>query len=133
MIATSPFLAERLSASCVEVGGPLDPHFAAETDHRQVVISMLTDEEWKQQPNSAKSWKWDLQKLTSDPKLREKFQSEVEAPLAQCAGRWKHMGSGQVKQVEIDQAHDELTYIFMTAAIKVVGRKQSRVRSVTKE
>ena len=123
MIATSPFLTERLSASCVEVGGTLDPHFAAETDHRQVVISMLTDEEWKRRPNRANSSEWDVQELTSDPELREKFQSEVEAPLAQCAGRWKHMGSGQVKQVEIDQARDELTDIFMTAAIKVVGRK----------
>ena len=63
-------LAERLSAECTGVGGPLDPFFTAETDHRPVVVSIAVDAEWKQEPNSARKWKWDLSKLTSDPALR---------------------------------------------------------------
>ena len=83
IVATSPMLAAKLSAECTGVGGPLDPFFTAETDHRPVVVSLAVDVEWKQAPNSARRWKWDLSKLTSDPALRDKFLAEVETPLAQ--------------------------------------------------
>ena len=80
IVATSPMLAEKLSAECTRVGGPLDPFFTAETDHRPVVVSITVDAEWRQEPNSARKWKWDLNKLTSDPALRDKFLAEVEPP-----------------------------------------------------
>ena len=125
-------LAAKLSAECTGVGGPLDPFFTAETDHRPVVVSLAVDVEWKQAPNSAKRWKWDLSKLTSDPALRDKFLAEVETPLAQCAGRWKHLGTGVSTQGQVDQAIEELKGVLMAAAEKVIGRKRSRVRAVAK-
>ena len=132
IVATSPMLAERLSAECTGVGGPLDPFFTAETDHRPVVVSIAVDAEWKQAPNSARKWKWDLSKLTSDPALRDKFLAEVETPLAQCAGRWKHLGTGAATQGQVDQAVEELKGVLMAGAEKVIGRKSSRVRAVAK-
>ena len=57
IVATSPMLAERFSAECTGVGGPLNPFFTAETDHRPVVVSIAVDAEWKQAPNSARKWK----------------------------------------------------------------------------
>ena len=72
--------------------------------------------EWKQAPNSARKWKWDLSKLASDPALRDKFLAEVETPLAQCAGRWKHLGTGAATQGQVDQAVEELKGVLMARA-----------------
>ena len=110
----------------------MDPFFTAETDHRPVVVSIAVDAEWKQAPNSARKWKWDLSKLTSDPALGDKFLAEVETPLAQCAGRWKHLGTGAATQDQVDQAVEELKGVLMAGAEKVIGRKSSRVRAIAK-
>ena len=54
IVATSPMLAEKFSAECVWVGDKQDPHFAADTDHRPVVVSLGLDLVWKQNPNNTK-------------------------------------------------------------------------------
>ena len=56
IVATSPLLAEKLSTECTGVGGPLDPIFTAETDHRPVVTSIAIDGVWKQEPNCRDKW-----------------------------------------------------------------------------
>ena len=58
----------------------MDPFFTAETDHRPVVVSITVDAEWRQGLNSARKWKSDLNKLTSDPTLRDKLLAEVSPP-----------------------------------------------------
>lgn len=60
--------------------------------------------------------------------LRDRFLEEVEDRLAQCAGRWKHLGTGAANQGQIDQAVTE----GMDRAKKILGKKQSRVRSIAK-
>lgn len=132
IVATSPMLTEKLSAECVWVGGEQDPHFAADTDHRPVVVSVDVNQEWGQQPNNTYKWKWDLQKLTSNPALREEFEQEVKAPLTRWEGRWRHLSSGVVCQSQLDLAVEELQSILLTAAEEVVGKKRSRVRAVAK-
>ena len=92
-----------------------------------MVVSITVDAEWRQEPNSARKWKWDLNKLTSDPALRDKFLAEVETPLAQCAGRWKHLGTGAATQDQVDQVVEEFKGVFMAGAEKVVGHKCSTV------
>ena len=93
---------------------------------------MVTYGVWKQEPNRALKLKWDLSKLTSDPALRDRFLQEVETPLAQCAGRWKHLGTGTASQEQVDQAVADLKQVIMDGAKKVIGKKQSRVRSMAK-
>jgi hypothetical protein len=132
IVATSPMLAEKLSAECTGIGGPLDPFFTAETDHRPVVVSITVDAKWEQEPNRARRWKWDLSKLTTYPALRDKFLAEVETPLTQCAGRWKHLGTGAATQDQVDQAVEELKGVLMAGAEKVIGRKRSMVRAIAK-
>ena len=97
-----------------------------------MVVSLGVDLEWKQSPNSTKKWKWDLQKLNSNPELREEFEQEVKAPLTKWEGRWRHLNSGAVGQPQLDLAVDELKSILIEAADKVFGRKQSRIRAAAK-
>ena len=56
----------------------------------------------------------------------------MEAPLAQCAGRWKHLGTGVAGQGQVSQAVADLKQILRDGAENVNGKKQSRVRSVAK-
>ena len=132
IVATSPMLAEGPPAECAGVGGPLGPPSTAEADHRPVVVSIAVGAEWKQAPNSAREWKWDLSKLTFDPALGDKSLAKVETPLAQCAGRWEHLRTGAATQDQVDQAVEELKGAPMAGAEKVIGRESPRVGAIAK-
>ena len=110
----------------------MDPFFTAETNHRPVAVPITVDAKWPQEPNSARKWKCDLSKLTSDPSLRDKFLAEVETPLAHCARKWRHLGTRAATQDHVGQAVEVPNGVLMAGAETVIGRKRSRVRAIAK-